>query len=319
MPAKKLALVSALLLGCSAPAFATTFNGNLFYTYFTGPPNNVASVTYSYDDVTHNFSLGSINNIASLAGADGIIFDAHGNLLVGGQAANTVYQITAGGAPVSTGSLSTNSYHLALDPSGGKVYTSTFEGPLQTLALTPGLNPAVQTAVTGGDTGVTQVAFGNGGKVFYVNGNPNAFGKLGTIDLTTGVTSRLYSSVTPAHGLIFDPFTDLMTMFGDGETGTMSATDGSGLKVSAGQYACDFDQGAVDGHGHALVAGCGEITFIDYSVTGDITDIVDNFHVSIASVSDGNFSNIDDAAPLAGLGVQPTPEPGSLALLATSL
>jgi len=215
--------------------------------------------------------------------------------------------------------LATNSYHLALDPSDGKVYTSSFGGPLETLALTPNLNPATQTAITGGDGGLTQVAFGNGGKVFYVDGSPNGHGNLGTINLATGVTSRLYTDVVPAHGLIFDPFTGLMTMFVDGETGTMSATDGSGLKVSASQYACDFDQGAVDGHGHALVAGCGEITFIDYSVTGDITDIVDNFHVSIASVSDGNFSNIDDAAPLAGLGVQPTPEPGSLALLATSL
>ena len=313
------ALASALLLGSGATAFAATFTGNLFYTYFSGPPNNVDSVTYSYDDVTHSFSLGSINHIASLAGADGIIFDAHGNLLVGGQGANTVYQITTGGVPLSTGSLSTNSYHLALDPGGGKVYTSTFEGPLQTLALTPGLNPAVQTAITGGDTGVTQVAFGNGGKVFYVNGNPNANGNLGTIDLATGVTSRLYTSVLPAHGLIFDPFTDLMTMFGDGETGTMSATDGSGLKVSAGQYACDFDQGAVDGHGHALIAGCNEITFIDYSATGDITDIVHNFHVSIASVSNGNFNNIDDVAPLSGVGSQQVPEPASLALLATGL
>jgi len=70
----------------------------------------------------------------------------------------------------------------------------------------------------------------------------------------------------------------------------------------------------VDGHGHALVAGCGEITFIDYSVTGDITDIAHNFHVSI-----GGFNGIDDVAPLAGVGSQPTPEPASLAVLATSL
>jgi PEP-CTERM motif-containing protein len=81
--------------------------------------------------------------------------------------------------------------------------------------------------------------------------------------------------------------------------------------------ACNLD--SVDGHGHALVAGCGEITFIDYSATGDITDIAHNFHVSIASVSNGNFANIDDVAPLAGLGSQQVPEPAWLALLATGL
>jgi hypothetical protein len=37
--------------------------------------------------------LGPINPIAALAGADGIIFDANDNLLIGGQGAHQVYQI----------------------------------------------------------------------------------------------------------------------------------------------------------------------------------------------------------------------------------
>ena len=112
---------------------------------------NVDSVTYSYNDVTHSFSSRPINPIAALAGADGIIFDANGNLLIGGQGAHQVYQITTGGALVNPAPSNRSSFH---------------------------------------------------------------------------------------------------------EAGTTSAADGSSLTVSAGQYTRDFDQGAVDGHGHALVAGC---------------------------------------------------------------
>jgi len=72
----------------------------------------------------------------------------------------------------------------------------------------------------------------------------------------------------------------------------------------------DFDQGAVDGHGHAFIAGSGAITFIDYSISHDITkpDRV---------VITGGFGDIDDIAPLVGPGSNPnpTPEPGTLLLI----
>ncbi len=93
-------------------------------------------------------------------------------------------------------------------------------------------------------------------------------GNLGTLDLTTGTTTRLYSGVRPAHGLIYDPFTNLMTMFGAGHTGTMNASDGSDLRISNAAFTCDFDQGAVTGTGIALVAGCGGLTLLDYTQSG---------------------------------------------------
>jgi len=297
------------------PANAGLFTGDLFYTYYGQTPN-VAKVTYSYNDVTHTFGVSAPTNIATTGGADGIIFGPDGNLLIGGQGSGFVYRVnpTTGAIidqfhPGSAGS-DQSSYHLALDPTGTKVYTSNFGGALDVM---PFFGAGTTHALTGGDTGLTQVAFGDAGSVFYVDGSPNGGGNLGLINLTTFVTTQLYSAVGPAHGLIYDPYSDLMTMFGRGFTGTMNATDGSNLKTSSTQFACDFDQGAVDGHGHALVAGCSSITLLDYSISHDITH--PDYYASI-----GGFGTIDDVAPLVGAGSRTdVPEPITLSLFSAGL
>ena len=307
-------LAAILSISYVSVAHATLFSGTLYYTTSAGG-QNVWSIGYSYNDATNAFNLGSPNNIASLGGADGIVFAPNGNILVGGQGTGNVYEVTTGGTLVHTQNTGDQSYHLTLDPSGNKVYTSNFGGSLNTVSIPIGSGSA-NTAISGGDSGLTQIAFGDAGSVFYVNGGPNCCGNLGTIDLSTGNTTRLHSSVTPAHGLVYDPYTDLITMFGYGYTGTMNATDGSNLLTSSQQFTCDFDQGAVDGQGHALVAGCGGITLIDYSGSMDITN--PNYSQTIYG-----FSSIDDVAPLVGAGSNPNPgplpEPASVALVGLGL
>ncbi|MEO8188388.1 MAG: PQQ-binding-like beta-propeller repeat protein [Burkholderiaceae bacterium] len=312
-------VAGSILMLVSGLASAAVFTGTVYYTYFTGG-QNVWRVGYSYNDATQTFSLNTPQNLASTNGADGIIFASNGNLLIGGQGSGNVYEVNpATGAVVNTQNTGTPSFHLTLDPSGNSVYTSNFGGRLNTVAIPIGTGNT-PTNISGDETGITQVTFGTGGTVFYVQGNPNGFGNLGTIDLATGVTDRLYSSVQPAHGLVFDPFTDLITMFGVGATGTMDATDGSDLLTSGQIFGVgDFDQGAVDGFGHALVAGSGGITFIDYHLSGDITN--PNFVTNRFSSGGVSFSGIDDLAPLTGPGSNPNPipEPGTLLLLSLGI
>lgn len=303
-----LMMTGAATLALVSGAQATVFDGTLFYTNFTGGPN-VNKIDYSYDDATNAFSLTNQANVASTNGADGIIFAPNGNLLIGGQGSGNVYEVSpTTGAVLDTQATGAASYHLTLR--AGKIYTSDFGGALKTLDFP--MTTTTTTAITGDDDGVTQIAFDDIGASYYVNGNPNGGGNIGTIDLATGVTTQLHVGVESAHGMIYDPFTDLITLFGAGKTGTL---DSEGvLKQAAADFACDFDQGAVDGLGHALVAGCGSITFIDYSLSSDIT--APDFFTVVTG-----FGGIDDVAPLVGEGSQTgtVPEPTTLGLLAAGL
>lgn len=303
------AVLTALLLVAS-PGRADTFNGTLFYTNFNGG-ENVNSINYAYDSTTQAVALSGQHGIAALGGADGIIFDASGqHLLVGGQGTGNVYRLNEDGTGVSSAlSGSGASYHLALDPNGSSVYTSNFGGALDVLPInSTTLSNGTSHTVTGGDPGVTQIAFANG-QAYYDDSFPNGFGNFGTIDLNTYQTTRILTDQQSIHGMIFDPFTNKITFFGAGKVGTYDPT--SGIFEQSGQINADFDQGAVDGHGHAFIAGNGEITFIDYSATGDITS-----SANVVRIISG-FGGIDDLAPLVGPGSQAVPEPSAVALLAT--
>jgi hypothetical protein len=306
-----LAAVAGLFLSVST-CRADVFNTTLYYTNFNGG-ENVNQVDFTYDSTTGKLTKGLQKGIAALAGADGIIFDGAGHLLVGGQGANVVFQLNPDGTNIKSASAGGfNSYHLALSPDGKTAYTSTFKGPLVTLPTNP-ISAGTAHAVTGGDTGVTQIAFAPGtGKVFYSNSNPNGFGNYGTIDLSTFKTTQLGANVRAVHGIIYDPFTGLITFFGAGAVATIDQNGGS-FKTSAQLLAgLDFDQGAVDGFGHAYIAGSNGITFLDYSTSHDITN-------PDRIIFTGGFGSIDDLAPLTGLGSNggAVPEPSSMVLLVT--
>jgi hypothetical protein len=299
-----------VLVAVTAPVRAASFNGTLYYTRSSGTPN-VDSVSFSYNDVTRSLMLGPQTAVATTPGADGIIFAPNGNLLVGGQATNNVFQVNPNTGTFTSAPVTTNSYHLALDPSGQSVWTSTFEGSLVNVPLNPfGSAPTVHT-LSGGDTGITTLAFVPGGQDFYVNGNPNNGGNFGTINLSTFVTTRILSGVNGGHGMIYDPFSGDLILGGGGELVQINPNNPSVILSSFAISGANIDQISADGHGHVFAADAnGNMIFVDYAASGLVGS--PSFSTSV-----GGFANIDDLAPLSGLG-SAVPEPASFIMATTS-
>jgi hypothetical protein len=301
---------SSIIAAANAKA-DVIFDGTAYFTAFAN--QSVDSVSYQYDQTTHSFTVGTPTLITPLPGADGLLFAPNGqNILVGGQAAN-VYNVAPGGTFTTQPIPGPGSYHLAIN--GNTLYTSGPYGqsnaPLISYTVNSQGNATSaiqQTTVSGADTQVTQLAFA-AGKTFYSNSQPNCCGNIGTINLATGVTTQIAAGVTAAHGLVYDPFTGKLDLFGGGYVGLIDPTTSTFLGQTFINGA-NFDQGAPDGFGHALIAGGNGITFIDYSQSGNI--LAPDYTTFV-----GGFANIDDVAPLSGPGsvTGGVPEPSTWAMM----
>src|SRR5437870_9222627 len=85
----------AVLLGMTSAAKADIFQGTLYYTHYTGGGPNVLSVAFTYNDGTKTVAYGPQTGLATLNGADGIMFAPNGNLLVTSNTTNAVYRLSA--------------------------------------------------------------------------------------------------------------------------------------------------------------------------------------------------------------------------------
>jgi len=297
------------------PIFATSTDGEIFYTRHT--ISEVKRVTYDFDGST--FTLGTPVLIGNTPGADGISGNPQDadRLIVGGQGAD-ISNIKKSDATVQTVASPVDVFHLEVT-SATTVLGSGVPGGVARHSLAVGtgdLGAGTQIVHAGGpDASITQVITGAPGNLFfYTASGGGGFGNYGAITFDTGnpdtantfTTSRIHTALPAAHGGVFDPFTGDVFIFGDDH---MTQLDLAGNIVSDRNFngaACDsnpsgvnpnFDQGTVDGNGHAFVASnSGHFFFVDYSSTGLIGD-VSNF-VDCPFLE----SNLDDVAPLVGMG-----------------
>jgi WD40 repeat protein len=311
--------VAGCLVGCfSGAATAGPVDIPLYYTTYSGGQNVwKVQATYTGDGTIGNgtFTLSGDTNIASTGGADGIVLNPNnGQLLVGGQG-NAVHQVNPTNGSFTTATPNVAAYHLAVDPSKNVVWASSIPGALASLPINPFGGAGTVLPLSGDDGAITSLAFAPGGTVFYTNAGSGGFGNFGTIDLTTGVTTRLLSNVAAAHGMVYDPFSGHLILGGSNHITQIDPT--TGLIIHDGTFAGNnFDQGAVDGKGHIFWAdNGGKMFFLDYSTTSNVAS-ASNF------VSDVFFKgSLDDIAPLIGAGGTNTqvPEPVTIALLGVAL
>lgn len=309
------AIAAIGLLGSGA--HAGPINDTLYYTTFNGGGQDVWRVTGSYtgNGTAGNgtFSLLNDTNIATTPGADGLVFNPNnGQLLVGGQG-NAIYQVNPGSGTYTSAVPGSSVYELTVDPNKQVVWGGGSEGGSNQISSTP-INPfggpGTAVTVSGSNSTITHITFAPNlptGTAFYTSN-----GTFGTINLSTGVTSAIYSGTAYAHGMVYDAFTGDLILAGNGVLAQIDPV--THLVVSTLNAAGTFDQGAVDDSGHLFWAdNSGNLLFVDFSTTSLIGSI-NNF------VSDNFFKNqLDDIAPLSGVGSTPVPEPSTLTLLAAGL
>lgn len=284
-------------------ATATT-SGDLFYTRNTAGVN-VRKVTFAYDG--KQFTLGSPVDIAAVDRADGLVFAPDGDLVVGGyeHGLHKVNPVT--GAVTTQGAGGRVSLHLAVDPSGAKVWSGGEIGfdaaELIEYPLDP-FGPGTPRPVAGDDAQITQLAFDACGNGFYTSSLAGqGGGNFGVIDLQAFTTYRAVTDFDAVHGITFDPFTGDVFVYGGGR---VAQVDPRTLRVVSERVfpGMIFDQGAADGKGHLFVASnTGHLLFVDYGATGRVGDPA-NF-TSLEFVD----AQLDDVAPLSGLGSRPNTPP----------
>jgi len=286
----------------------------MYYTTFAGGVN-VHKVDFNYNG-TNSFVLSNNTGLASTPGADGIVFTSDGFLAVGGQG-GAVYRVNP-----TTGAFTNHStngpaaYHMSVAPNGA-ILAASIPGQPVSFNSTLTNNGTPLTFVGGGqDSVLDTIVFDKNGQGWYTDSSSGGFGNFGKVNIdfanNTYTTTRTMTNVPAAHGAAYDSYSDTIILFGDGHISQVDPySGGTSLLHDLGGFVGTFDQGAVDGQGHIFAANNnGNLTFIDISGSNN---------VAAANFTSTQFlaANLDDVAPLSGLGAPAVPEPSSIALLAT--
>lgn len=270
-------------------------SGDIYFTRFADSPN-LMKVHFTYGN--GKFALDKPRAVATLNGVDGVVFAPDGDLLVGGQG-DLVHKVHVSDGKFKDVKANASAYHLSMDPSGKKVWAAGIPGPLAEIPLDP-FREGIPHELSGDDAEVTSLAFDASKRAYYTSSGSGGYGSVGLIDLKSFTTVRKLENLPAAHGMVFDPFSGDLLLFGADH---VTQVDPATMKVVSDLTITDgvaLDQGTVDGHGYVFVASnSGQIVFIDYSGTKKIGDQGNKRSVQFLA------SNLDDVAPLSGAGAAP--------------
>ena len=235
-----------------------------------------------------------LNTVSSVGIGSGVLSDGiatgptvggQQTLFFTGEGDRSIYQVTVGGTFLASSGPITginNAFLLNTNPAGNVLFTFDNAGHVATDAVTAGglvtNGGGVAHTVTGADTNVSMMVWGMNpvGPIYYMTGTPSSAGNIGTIDISGAnyVTTQLYSGIATAQDAHFDPFTGLIVFWGQGRMATLNPVTGvlsASIALPSGSCATSgLTTGALDGAGHALIAACGQLDYIDYTANHNI-------------------------------------------------
>jgi len=298
-------------------AFANDTSGELFYTRFSGA-SRVEKV--NFDFTAGVFTLETPISVSGNHGADGIAFNPNNpsQIIVANQGTDVLridrnHLGANNGGIIQTANVGVSSFHLEIADSS-TLYVSAIPGTPARVALngdgTIGASQALSDAGNSDDLAVTQIITTPLDGFFYTSGGPGGNGNFGTITFpgaTTFETTILFAHEA-THGGEYDPFTGDIMIFGDSFMAQIDPSSGTLVSFRDFDGVCsstdpanntpvpvfpNFDQGTVDGNGHAFVAdNGGHLFFVDYSATSDIANLGNFVACPFLAIQ------LDDIAPI---------------------
>lgn len=286
-----------------------------YYTNFGGALPQQGSIQSV--DITTNTTTTIVSGLTT---PDSLIFSSPNTILfsqtnTSGQSnSGTVNQVNingTGNTPVASGLSFPED--MALDPGGQSVVVADSNN---NRVIRINLTTHVVTPLATFGSAVRGVAYDAAGHLFVNVDSSQTTGSIVEINPLTGAVIKTLTLPSAGDGLTYDPSTGTLWAASISNTGIIRIANNLS---SATEFDCTSSNGTVCGQYDGLEAsGNG---FVDLANTAGYID-----QYNIAS---GTFSfviaapNIDDLAPIVGLGapppVTPTPEPASALLLATGV
>jgi WD40 repeat protein len=280
----------------AAASIGSANSGVIDFTTYSPPTVQRVSYLYRHGQL----QLGTPAVIAHLQNADGLAYTPSGQLVIGGQSSGLLTLLAPSGATVgSVPSGVSGAFLVALAPSGKTLYTAGLPGSLAEVVLDP-LSPGHAVTLSGDDPTITDLAFGPSGQALYTSSPSEGRGDIGLLDIATGSTHRLFSNISGAHGIMYDPFSGSYLIIGGDSILQVPAGNPSQIISELTVPGMQFDQGAVTGRGNAFFASnTGSLVMIDYASTGRIGEVANVIQTRFLA------PHLDDVAPLIGPGARP--------------
>lgn len=262
----------ATIARAGTPARGTVYIAAAFGTH------NVYRVDFDYDGAGAMTSDATI--LTTLPSAADAFVVPGGSLVVAGQG-NPVYEVRTADGTFATKATGNNGNTISLDPSGASVWIGWTDTAPSQVPLDP-FGDGTPRGLSGDDTAITVFAFTPSNGVFYANGGSGNNGSVGTIDLSTFTTTRIFANV-PATTIVYDAYSRSLIYAAFGMATQLDPAEPSVVLSSrddspAGE---NYLMLRPDGRGHLFGTrwggggsdpGGGRLVLVDYSASGLIGD-----------------------------------------------